>query len=246
MSEEKNEKKSIWVYAVILFTSAFIVLLLTAYSQIKFNRNLSDYKNQLYTEENAKNDFKMNLGTALGENKKLGEELKSIEQELADTKVKLEESSAALKRQQQKNISSLSAYDLLLQAQIENSKGNILESADILYNKIDSKLLEKAGMELFEELVAKVYVEAAEILYNQGYSQYLNRDYDGAVESLKKSLDYSAYEYFSDDCLYFIAYSRYRQENYKEAKEYMNKIINDYPGSNYKNQAEALIKQMGF
>lgn len=243
---EKNSKNAIWLYAVILFTSAFIVLLLTAYSQIKFNRNLNDYKSQLYSEENAKNNISTSLGTALSENKRLMEELKSVKQEVEDSKIKIEDGNAALKKQQQKANSTINVYDLLVKAQMEYDKGNILGCADILYSKLDSKLLGKSGADLYESLIEKVYGKAAALLYTQGYNEYLKREYDEAAKNLKLSLDYSPNEYFSDDCLYFIAYSKYRQNNNKEAKEYMERLINDYPNSNYKKEAVDLIKEMSF
>lgn len=44
MSNNKSERKTVWIYAVILFTSVFVVLLLTAYSQIKLNTNINKYQ----------------------------------------------------------------------------------------------------------------------------------------------------------------------------------------------------------
>lgn len=246
MSSGKNGRNTIWVYAVILFTSAFIVLLLTAYSQIKFNKNLNDYKNQLYTEENDKNNFKNNLGTALSENKRISDELKTVKQQLEDAKAKVEEGNAILKKQQHKTNDIVDAYEYVVQAYIEYNKGNLLKSADILYSSTDTKILGKEGMELYEELVPKVYGKAAEILYQEGYKSYINKQYEEAVKSFRKSLNYASSEYFSDDCLYFIGYSRYRQQNYKEAKDTMEKLINEYPESNYKKSASDLIKEMGF
>lgn len=246
MSQKKNERNAIWLYAVILFTSAFIVLLLTAYSQIKFNKNLNDYKNQISTQESDKNNFKNNLGTALSENKKLSDELQAAKRELEDSKAKVEEGNAALKKQQQKSTSAINTYDILIKAQVEYDKGNLVESADILYNMVDSKLLGKAGVDLYESLIAKVYNKAAETLYQQGYQKYVTRQYDEAIKMLRKSYDYASDEYFSDDCLYFIAYSRYRQENFKEAKEYADKLIKEYPDSNYKRSATDLLQLMGF
>ena len=47
----KKGKNTIWIYAVILFTCVFILLLLTGYSQVKFNRNLNEYRNKLISSE---------------------------------------------------------------------------------------------------------------------------------------------------------------------------------------------------
>jgi len=64
-----NDKKTVWVYAVILFTSAFIVLLITAYSQIKVNKNIDEVRNKLGSTEKEKSNFQMSLSSALAENK---------------------------------------------------------------------------------------------------------------------------------------------------------------------------------
>jgi hypothetical protein len=49
-----SKKSKLCVYAIILFNIAFIVLLFTAYSQIKLNENLNSYKNQVINKETEK------------------------------------------------------------------------------------------------------------------------------------------------------------------------------------------------
>jgi len=245
MGGEKNGKNTLWVYAVILFTSAFIVLLLTAYSQIKFNKNIDEYKNQLSTEENAKINIQTNLGNALNENKKLNEDLKNLSKENEDLKTKVDVNDKELNNQKQKYNAMANAYDILIKAQNEYNEGNILNSAETLYSKIDSKLLGKAGVEMYNTLIDNVYNKAANILYINGYNSYINKNYEEAIASLKKAYNYSSREYFSDDCLYFTAYSYYRIGNKNEAKAYMQNLINTYPNSSYKDEAVNLINQMG-
>ena len=76
-----NKKSQLWVYAVILFTSAFIVLLFTAYSQIKMNKNLDDYKSQIYYKESEKNKVQQNFSSAQEMNARLNEDIKKLEEE---------------------------------------------------------------------------------------------------------------------------------------------------------------------
>ena len=244
MSGEKNGKNTIWLYAVILFTSAFIVLLLTAISQIKFNKNIDEYKNQILIEESAKNNIQINLGTVLSENKKLNEKLKDLMQENEDLKIKVDEANKLLNKQQQKSSAYGNAYDMLINAQAEYNNGNIINCADILYSKIDSKLLGKTGVEIYNDLADKVFVKAAKILYIDGYKNYIDKNYETAINFLKKSYEYTSYEYFSDDCLYFTAYSYYRLGNINEVKVYMQKIVDIYPNSSYMVEAVNLIKEI--
>jgi cell division protein FtsL len=61
VSENGNGRKAVWMYAVILFSSAFIVLLLTAYSQIKLNKNITRYEGQIHDEKQQNINFKTDL-----------------------------------------------------------------------------------------------------------------------------------------------------------------------------------------
>jgi hypothetical protein len=70
MAEGKNGKGKVWVYAVVLFTSAFIVLILTAISQIRFNKNIDEYRDQISNKEIEKSKFQLNLNSVLEENTK--------------------------------------------------------------------------------------------------------------------------------------------------------------------------------
>jgi len=52
MYKNKNSK-TLWVYAVVLFACAAIVLLWTGYSQIKINNYLQEYEDKLHDKENV-------------------------------------------------------------------------------------------------------------------------------------------------------------------------------------------------
>lgn len=55
--DNKKDKKTVWIYAVVLFTSAFIVLMITAYSQIKVNKNIDYVRDKLGNSEKEKKQF---------------------------------------------------------------------------------------------------------------------------------------------------------------------------------------------
>ena len=87
--DNKNEKKQIWMYALILFAGAFIVLLLTAYSQVKFQNNISDYQNKLSTEEKAKINVVTDYNAAIKEINRLTAELESLRSKLVESEQKI-------------------------------------------------------------------------------------------------------------------------------------------------------------
>jgi len=241
---KKHTKNAIWIYAVILFTSAFIVLLVTAYSQIKYNNNLENYKNQIDIQGKDNKKYKTNLNNTLDENKKLINEMADLKKELENTKQKLA-SSEENKEKVKKNASHVeSMYEVLLRAQLLYENGSYVESANLLRNIFDPSDVEKVGVELYEDLISKVYKPASEKLYYDGYDKYVKKDYNSAIKSFRDSLSFAQIEYFSDDCMYLLGYSYFMNDNNQEARDTLEKFIISYPKSNYIKYAKELISQL--
>jgi len=243
VSNEKNEKKAIWVYAVVLFTSAFIVLLLTAYSQLKFNRNIDEYRNQLSSSEKEKVNYQTNLNTLRSENSKLSDELKKLKEEFSKANNELEENKKDIENLHNKTI-SIQMYETLTKADMEYENGNITGCAELLLKNINIDFLDSNGKQKYAGLVNKSFKKAAYELYSDGYKCYQQEEYQTAIQKFELSYELAKYEYFSDDCIYFMAYSEYRQGNIDNAKKYIQELVKDYPESNYKNDALNLLKQI--
>lgn len=242
MGKDRNGRQTIWVYAIVLFTSAFIVLLLTAYSQIKFNKNIDEYKNQLSSESREKKDFQLNLNEVIEANKKITGELETVKDELAKANSMAEENKKSMEQRENILSGKLEQYEQLIIAQNEYFKGNIVESAKILYNQKNNNLLEGQAKDRYLDLVEKTFKEAAYQLYHKGYNKYANKSYDQAIESLTEAHGMAPDEFFSDDCLYFIAYSHYRQGDPVGAAEYFGEVVKQYTESNYNKDAQAMLK----
>jgi septal ring factor EnvC (AmiA/AmiB activator) len=166
----KKGKSSIWMYAVILFTSAFIVLLLTAMSQIRFNKHIDDYKSQIHIKEDEKNRFKSNLTIAIEENTKLDSQVKALSEQIDNLASKLEDSEQMLKEKIDEYKKASEIYKAILLADIEYEKGNYLECAKILYGQVtEPNILDKAIKKKYQFLVDKTYKKAALEFYNKGY-----------------------------------------------------------------------------
>ena len=243
MENNNNSKKNIWIYAVVLFTSAFIVLLLTALSQIKFNRNIDKYKNEINDEKNAKINFQMNLNSALKENEALREENENIKTELAQLKDEYENTVSNLNELQDKYEKTIAAYEKLLEAESEFNAGNFTESAAILLKEINYEYLQGVASNKYVYLKEKTFASAAETLYFSGYKEYKNEAYEKAIEKFELSFNLANDQYYSDDALYFLAYSYYHLGNKDVAKEYWTKLLNDYPESTYKKEAERMLNK---
>jgi len=243
MEKDKNGKAKVWVYAVILFTSAFIVLLITAYSQIKFTRNIDNLETQISTKENEKNMFQLNLNSALKENEKLLNENKKLEEQLKKEKEVVEEQERKILEIKNSENEIINSYEKLISAQNEYENENFVNCAFILLYDVKPEHLKDDGLKKYNELIEKSLYKAAHNLYKEGLNLYKDKQYDEAIEKFKKSLELSENEYFSDDCLYLIAYARYYQGNKQEALSYYRDLLNKYPGSSYAKNSEMIIKK---
>lgn len=242
MENGKNGKAKVWVYAVILFTSAFIVLLITAYSQIKFTKNIDNLELEIDLKENEKNMFQLNLNTALEENEKLLNENKKLKEQLEKEKETVEEQKKKMSEMENNSNNIVNSYEKLLYALDEYEKGNFVNCALTLLHEVKPEHLKGDGLKKYYELVGKTFFKAAHKLYSEGLNLYRDERYDEAVEKFSKSLEISDSEYFSDDCLYLIAYARYNQGKKEEALSYYEKLLDKYPDSNYAKNSDMILR----
>lgn len=241
MGDQKRTKKTIWVYAVVLFTSAFIVLLLTAYSQIKFNKNIDDYRMQLSNSEKENKSFQMNLNMALNDNIKLKNEMEMLKKEITDnnnTVKNFEKEFENYKAAQEKVIT---AYETLILAEKYYEKGDVVECAVTLLKKCDINMLQSEAKQRYEELIEKTVKDASYKLYIDGYTKFRNKKYSEAIEKLLLSNEIMPDEYYSDDSLYFASYSYYNSGNREEAKKLSDELREKYPGSSYIKELDIIL-----
>jgi hypothetical protein len=237
-----NKKSKIWVYAVILFTSAFIVLLISAYSQIKLNRNLTDYKSQVYSKENENKKVQQNFSSAQEMNAKLNGEIKKLQDEnnaLRESKVSLETEKASA---EEKAKTEKEAVDSLANVINIYLDGNVVESAGMI-ESINAANLDGKVLETFNSFSMKVKAAAGKILFDEGFGLYNRAKYSEAVPKLLLSSQYAETEEFSDKCLYYLAYSELHLDNRVSALEHMNKLISNYPESKYFKSAKRFVEK---
>jgi TolA-binding protein len=242
MKDNKNVKSKIWVYAVVLFMSAFIVLLYTFSSQIKLNNNINNYKTQISSQESEKNKYHLSFVNAQDVNNKLNEENKRLEANVKfiyDNYEKLQSDKSEMEDIYNR---TTAANEMLCKAQAEYLAGNTVVCASTLKG-IDVNSLSVNVKEIFRTLSEKAYVEAGKLTFDEGYKLYKSKKYPEAVEKFALSKGFSTTAVYSDKCLYYLAISEQKGGHMIEALEHMKALLHDYPKSRYIKSAEAFIKK---
>lgn len=238
----ENKKASVWLYAVILFTSAFIVLLFAGYSQIRLNQNLSDYKSQVFNTESEKNEYLRNFASAQEMNEALNNEISQLKEENDDLKKRINEltdEKDALQEVLHKTKDAADKLSIVIGIYLE---GDVIGAAEQL-KIVDVTALDETTAKTFKTFENKVTEEAGNQFFEEGLSLYNKAKYDEAAEKLLLSFQYAPKEEFSDKCLYYLAYAEFRAGKKAEALEYMKRLVSGYPKSNYLRRAKQFVSR---
>ena len=219
LRDQRKEKREVWKYAVILFTSAFVVLLLTAYSQIKLNKSIGEYESKIQGEIKEKYVYQYDLRKALQESKKLNEEISAMKKRVTELENKNSIIIKEVQAAENKLEEAAKFYIVLSEAEEEYKKGNLVKCAQLLNTVLDKNLLGTQAKERYDYLYGKTYYKAGLNLYAQGYSLYTKEKYIQAADSFIASYALTRKEYYSDDCLYFAAYSFYYSGKHSRSEE---------------------------
>lgn len=242
MIDKRNMKTKIWVYAVVLFTSAFIVLLITAYSQIKLNRNIVDFKTQISNQQNEKNKYQLSYANAQEMNNKLTMENEKLFAENERFSRVIDKLNSDIITIEEESLTKLMQYENLSEAQLQYLKGDIVICAQILKNTDPTAFKEKAA-EAFGLLSGKAYSEAGKLLFDEGYKLYQRGKYSDAAAKFLMSRDFTKDEKYSDNCLYYLAYAQYKNGYTTTAIDLMESLIKEYPSSTYIKYARRFIQK---
>ena len=243
--DSKNEKKQIWMYAVILFAGAFIVLLLTAYSQVKFQNNISEYQNKLSSEEKAKINVVTDYNAAVKEIKRLTDEIDSLRNKLVESEKNLNTEENRALTIGSKYSDTIISNDSLLTAYEYYNKKDYVNCAVKLKDDINVELLSTKSKEIYDNLVSKSYKKASQILYAEGFKAYKSKKYIEATQNLSRVIDFAQKdEYFVDDAYFYLAKCYYKTSKYEDAKMLISSFINSYPDSTFVSSMEELYNKM--
>ncbi len=231
MDKEKNKRKYLWVYAVVLFSSAFVVLIITALSQVRLNSNIEEYKSKLAEHENSINKFNLSLSSAAQEKDALRERINQLEKENDSLKsVVAGGGSPSLLEQRLER--SRQSFDNLLKAESLYEAEDLVDCARAL-SKVSEEDLGSLSKEKYRQLKGKVYLHATKELYRIGKEYYSQKEYLKARECFEESISFDNTQYFEENSLYFLALISNKLKEPEKMKEYADTLQKKFPDSEY-------------
>lgn len=198
------------------------------------NDNFKEYSQQ-QASTNSDNSALKN------QNKKLKSQVDDLNSQIKKLEKDLEKNSISG--------SALEAYDNLFSAVKLYIDGDTDGAADklVLVNK--KNITGKAANELYENIQTQTFTSSSTKYFEQGRDAYNGegeyagrQNYDTAIELLNKSLDYDEN---NTDSMYFLGRCYQKKGDNEKAKEYYNKIINDYPTSVRVAEAKSRLNEIG-
>jgi tetratricopeptide (TPR) repeat protein len=129
----------------------------------------------------------------------------------------------------------------------ELAKGNVndidyVAIADSI-SKIKPEQLDiAAAKDVYDQIKNASFIQASEILYDEGHDEYSARKYDKALELLEKSF---AYNPDNVDAIYFIGRSYHQMGDLDKAATYYTKITEEFPDNSRANEAEGKLREIG-
>ena len=189
-----------------------------------------------YSEEKATNSG--NVSTLKNEKKQLEKELETLKKE--NDELKGGDSGTNLK----------DSYEALaLAIRYFYDKKDYLKTAQSL-KKVNVDSVENASLKkLYNTMKDDTYKQASTKLFEQGRYAYNGqgeyvgkKDYDKAIEILTQALEYDD---TNVDAMYFLGRCYQQKSDEDKAKEYYNKIINDYSTSARAGEAKRRLRELG-
>lgn len=240
--DENKKKSSVWLYAVILFFSAFIVLVFAGYSQIRLNKSLENYKNQVFSTESEREMYQKRFASAQEMNQELNKEIDELKGEIdilrqyADGLEKsMEEMKEEYGRREAEAVKLTNAVSLFLDEKYIECVG--------LLNSIETEYINENSLKTMNILKHKAAIQVGNELYDKGYELYLEKKYDEAIAAFDLSFRYAPEEEFSDKCLYYSSYAEYKKGDRIRAVEKMQMLVDKFPESKFLSKAKSFIKK---
>lgn len=224
----KEKSKSLWLYGTILFTVAFVLVAISAISQIGLNRQTRQYAAELQQDGDRFGSFNRNAVVVSEENQVLREKIAALEKEKETLLAQNEALSTDKEIGQQKAY----AYEQILAARALYDEKRWVEGADKLLD-INAELLDDSGEAFYEEFGASLVQKAIETSYAEGYSAFRAEDYPLAIGKFEQAYKFDGDGRMADDALYFMGLCYMRMEAPESAKATFNNLINDFPSSGY-------------
>lgn len=235
----KEEKPSVLpfiniIVGVLIGVALMGFLVIPHMQASRSNQENDDFKK--YSEQKAANES--DVSTLRKQNEELQSQLDELQaqyQELSGTT--------------NDDMSGQTSYEYLIGALQDVTEGNNIGAAKKL-NKIDSDAFTSDKIrQIYQNLQNQTYADASEDFFIKGRDAYNGegeyagqRDYDKAISFLEKALVYNAN---NTDAMYFLGRCYQQKSDTDKAKEYYNKILEDYPDSARVEEARSRLRELG-
>jgi len=227
-----NKTKFLWIYAIVLFTMAFILIFFSAVNQYRMNKNIDSYKEHLNKQTGLFQGIEEGISTLVSENENLKKQLKELEEKNNDLENKNKITNEKLE-QLNAQVSEIGrTVDNLLNAKESFDKKDYKQAA-LSLEQINPNLLGEKSRELYNHMQEVSFEKAARIFYNEGYKLYVSGQYEQAILSFQKSVQFKNDQYFSDDAMYYLGDSYLKINNVEEAEKTFNQFKELYPTSQF-------------
>ena len=201
----------------------------------KSNKENSEFKK--YSEQKASSDS--DVTTLKNEKQKLEEEIKSLK----------EENEALTGDGTGDGSTLLMSYENLLAAIESHTAGDKITAAKKLVKVNEELLTGSKAKKVYEDIKEDTFGETSKSYFEQGRDAYNGegeyagrKDYDKAIKLLQKSLDFDP---DNTDSLYFMGRCYQQKSDAEKAKEYYNKIVDEYPQSSRVGEANRRLRELG-
>lgn len=210
----REEKFNFWPYlnlligAILGIAVVYFLIVPTAKKSIaaQYEEQFKSYSDQMATQS-------ANATQLTNENTDLKTQVESLQKELDELKASgLDED----------------AYNNFYEAIKFYMDGDNEKAAESLAKVKESAIENKKAQEIYDIIKGATFAKAAEDAAEEGRNTYNNGKYEDAIETLKTALSMDP---DNTKAIYFLGRAYHRLGKSDKAKEYYNKIIEDYPDS---------------
>lgn len=222
-------RSHLWIVVICLIILTTNILLITGYVQIKYSKALKMNNKDTSDEKEI----------LLKENNDLKNAIDSLNADLVKQKQEVAEIEQKYKTAKDNSANILNMYEDVIKGELLRQNGDLIGSATSLKSVNRDYLLNNAN-KLYGNIKEQTFKSAAEYYYKAGYDDFLNERYDKAIEKLNKSIYFAQDEDFKDDTIYYLGESYYKSGNKEMAKSTAKLLIDNFPDSQYKSEAQNL------
>lgn len=236
----KEEKPSILPFINVLIgvIVGLAIMYFLVIPHIRSNDANSANKNfKEYSEQQAANNS--DVTTLKNQNKSLEEKVASLEKELAELQGGNPDELVTVQE----------TYDNLLAAVNSYITKDMVGAAEKLAGVNSDSLTSDVAKDFYKTIKKKTYSTASVRYFENGRDAYNGegdyagkRDYDKSIQLLEKALVFDAN---NTDAIYFLGRCYQQKSEPEKAKEYYNKIVDDYPDSERVGEANSRLRELG-